>query len=160
MNLKEQENSVGFDPDDCSTWTATDWEGHLKSFEKDQTEILLADPMGVEELGFQDFKEGVIGMISEDAFSGFISVVEVLVKRLTPRQRDVIFMLFWERKSLREVASIFDIQKTSVQRARDRALANLQKVLKKIAEIQSRKKKLDHTVENETKTTQPQEVSA
>ncbi len=49
---------------------------------------------------------------------------------LKPRQQQIISLIFWEGKSLRQISKILNISLAVVRRTRDRALRDLKKTLK------------------------------
>lgn len=121
---------------ETKNWNVNEWENYLKEIESPQTELLLDDPNYLNFLSEEKFKEGVSELIGTNYSSNLNAVIVLLMERLTKKQRTVLDLIFWQSKTLREVADILQVRHTTVQDLRDRALASLARTL-----INSTKKK-------------------
>lgn len=58
-------------------------------------------------------------------------LIQKAIEKLKPRQREMVFMIFFEEKTQAEVAEYYGITESAVSQSMDRIYASLRKILKK-----------------------------
>ena len=114
---------------ETKNWNVNDWENYLKEIESPQTELLLRNPNYVELMSEEQFREGVINLMGTNYYPQLNNIVSLLMDGLTEKQKNVLHYIFWESKTLREVANIMGIKHASVRDLRDRALISLSRII-------------------------------
>ncbi len=112
-----------------SEWSAIQWEEYLETLESPQTELILDNPNLVEAMSEETFREGVANLMGTNYSPKLNRVIALMMDALTDKQRNVLNLIYWESKSLREVAGLLGINFSSARDIRDRGLANLSKIM-------------------------------
>ncbi len=112
------------------------WESYLKIFETPRKESLISSK------GYQLSLEGMTEPIWRDSPVDKLTTAEKLVvrqtiKKLSEREQQVIYAIFWLDLSLSKVAAHLDITKSSVQTLKKRAFIKLKRHLLKSPEMES-----------------------
>ena len=113
----------------CKNWTPTLWEEYLKNFEEGQREVLFKRPLDVERFSNEDHEQARRNFHSRSDFPLLKEKIAGVVEELSLKEQEVIRLLYWERLSLRESATILKTSKSSVSRLRNRALCRLEAIL-------------------------------
>ncbi len=109
----------------CSTWSADTWEAYLSTIEVPLREQLvplddLAKMPHSESYG-QLYKD----LIRQDDHLKLERLMSLSARVLSPTEREVLHLLYWEKKSLQETAIHFGVIKSTVVSYRDRALKKI-----------------------------------
>lgn len=111
------------------SWKACDWEGYLKdSVEKPLREIPVGGPEEVAQLSDR-VKAGYSDLFEADEHTYLSKKIEQAMKKLTEREREVLFALFWEGLSQRKLAENLEIARPTVTVYQQRALGKLARYL-------------------------------
>lgn len=70
-------------------------------------------------------------MIHDSEQNELKELIQKAIKKLKPRQREMVFMIFFEEKTQAEVAEYYGITESAVSQSMDRIYASLRKILKK-----------------------------
>ena len=110
-------------------WKACDWEGYLKdSVEKPLREIPVGGPEEVAQLSDR-VKSGYSDLFETDEHTYLGKKIEQGMKKLTEREREILFALFWEGVSQRKLAENLEIARPTVAVYQQRALGKLARYL-------------------------------
>ena len=110
----------------CSqTWPPSVWEKYLKTLEGELKEILLDDPIFIEELSRDEYKTNFQDLFSVQEFPVLKRYLLDAIKELTPKQQKVLNRFFMDRMNLLEIGNSMGISSSAVSQIRDRALKKL-----------------------------------
>ncbi len=70
-------------------------------------------------------------MIHDSEQNELKELIQKAIEKLKPRQREMVFMIFFEEKTQAEVAEYYGITESAVSQSMDRIYASLKKILKK-----------------------------
>ena len=70
-------------------------------------------------------------MIHDSEQNELKELIQKAIEKLKPRQREMVFMIFFEEKTQAEVAEYYGITESAVSQSMDRIYASLRKILKK-----------------------------
>lgn len=70
-------------------------------------------------------------MIHDSEQNELKELIQNAIEKLKPRQREMVFMIFFEEKTQAEVAEYYGITESAVSQSMDRIYASLRKILKK-----------------------------
>ena len=70
-------------------------------------------------------------MIHDSEQNEMKELIQKAIEKLKPRQREMVFMIFFEEKTQAEVAEYYGITESAVSQSMDRIYASLKKILKK-----------------------------
>lgn len=70
-------------------------------------------------------------MIHDSEQNELKKLIQKAIEKLKPRQREMVFMIFFEEKTQAEVAEYYGITESAVSQSMDRIYASLRKILKK-----------------------------
>lgn len=104
------------------------WERYLSKLEVEQIEETLADDIMIEELKEKDYKEQFTDLIGQNYCKKREQNILIAMRCLSPRQRQVIHLLFWENYTVEETAVHLGIRHSSVINLRSRALKKLRNI--------------------------------
>lgn len=111
------------------SWKACDWEGYLKdSVERPLREIPVGGPEEVAQLSDR-VKSGYHDLFESDEHTFLSRKIEQGMKKLTEREREILFALFWEGLSQRKLADSLKIARPTVVVHQKRALEKLARYL-------------------------------
>ena len=106
------------------TWTAGTWEEFLKTTVEHPLRETLSDSTAIENL--EDAYKGIYQeMLQHADYPHLKHLVGTLMKRLTIREREVVYEIFWHGLSQQEVGNKLRIKKSAVRNYRDRALKKM-----------------------------------
>lgn len=109
----------------AKTWGASTWEEFLSSTVDHRLQETLSEVKSIEELedGYRANYQEIVS--SAGSNPNLRRHVRSLLKRLTIRERLVIYSIFWQGKRQAEIARDLNIRRSSVRNYRDRALKKL-----------------------------------
>lgn len=107
------------------SWKASDWEQWLDQQEKPPKEILFDDPTSVENHSQEDQERFIRDTFEKQEYPALKNSLKEAVRSLTEKQQEVLHLLFWDNKSLKEISTQLSITTVAVGRIRDRALKKL-----------------------------------
>lgn len=87
-----------------------------------------------EESGYEVADEGATPeeqMLHADEQNELKELIHKAIKKLNPRQQEMVFMIFFEEKTQAEVAEHYGITESAVSQAMDRIYASLKKFFEK-----------------------------
>lgn len=113
----------------CKTWSAAAWEEYLKTIEVRQNESPLATGESVEELSEEKYGSLFANLIGDKEHAHLSRAARAAVESLTPEQKQIILDIYWDNKTVSDVARQRGISRTSVRDCRNRALKFLGSVL-------------------------------
>lgn len=70
-------------------------------------------------------------MIHDSEQNELKELIQKAIEKLKPRQREMVFMIFFEEKTQADVAEYYGITESAVSQSMDRIYASLRKILKK-----------------------------
>lgn len=70
-------------------------------------------------------------MIHDSEQNELKELIQKAIEKLKPRQREMVFMIFFEEKTQAEVAEYYGITESAVSQSMDRIYASLRKILRK-----------------------------
>jgi RNA polymerase sigma factor (sigma-70 family) len=124
-----------------ASWTPEEWEAYLSSFESPMREGLLSSDhydrlAGAAETSIFDYAQ-------ESSDEKLVSAVQTALVNLSPAQRKVIQLTFFDLKSTRETASVLGVSQSAVCNLKKRAIKNLRNSLKGVftSTLMSKQKK-------------------
>lgn len=112
------------------SWTQEQWETYLASTETPLYESLISESEFHKLI--EDQTESVFEFAQQPCSPESSSRVWRAMRELTPRQREIIHLIFWREKSERDVASLLGISRPSVQVLKRRALQKMKQLLSSI----------------------------
>lgn len=115
--------------DNLKQWRADEWEEYLSNIDVPLTEKLLDNPRAVENLSNEDYQKGFAQLIGQNYTPNLAKLCALIIEELTPLQKEVITQIFWQHRTLGEIARELGKSKTAIFSARDRALAQIKKKL-------------------------------
>ena len=110
-------------------WSFQIWEEYLKTLDVDREEILLDDPVCIEDHSQQDHEDQKDNIASTREFPVLKKYLFELMKELRPKQQRVLNCLFLEGLNLREIGEGMGVSAYAVARRRDCALKNLGSIM-------------------------------
>jgi DNA-directed RNA polymerase specialized sigma subunit len=123
--------------EDCLSWSVFDWENHLKSIDSESSEVLLGNK--IDQFTECALRENYSLRLNPEEIKGFSFVTDMLLKKLTDRQAEIIKLVFWEGKSLNTISKELKIRKSAVQGLRDRGLENIKIMLQAVYKARGQK---------------------
>ncbi len=111
----------------CESWSLSTWEDYLKTIEVNQEEVLLDDPVLIEEYP-QEAGDTCFILDGKESLVLQRYLLDA-TKELTFKQRAVLNFLFLGGLNLRETGERLEISAYAVSRIRDRALKSLGMIL-------------------------------
>lgn len=80
-----------------------------------------------------DLIEDSTSISSEDKYDIDLNnnLIKEAIKKLTPRQQEMVRLLYWEGKSQKDLCEIYGVSKQAISNALDRIHNTLKKILKK-----------------------------
>ena len=101
-------------------WSQDNWEAYLKWSETPLSESLMAQGSFIEMADSSQAK--IFENIEQCTPISLKNKVANFLELLTPRQREILRMIFWENKSEREIAAHLKISRSTVKQLKKRVL--------------------------------------
>lgn len=105
-------------------WSAKEWENFLSSTVDKPLQESLTETLTIENVK-SELKEMYQNMLSQDEYPHLKEIVGSLLKKLTCREQQVIYQIFWEGHSQHEVAKSLGLKRSVIRNYRDQALRKL-----------------------------------
>lgn len=105
----------------AKTWTPATWEEYLTTLEKPQTEFLLNNPRDIENISAAEYTEMLIFLMKHDEHPVLKRTIEAGLKKLSPREKEVIHLYYWDNCRQHEIAEGLGITRGTVKKLLDRA---------------------------------------
>lgn len=99
----------------CKEWSLSDWEAFLKKNESSMKEENLDYYNQEEMMTNEDYESSFLQTIEVKHYPAFIKRIRKIVNSLTPRQRQIIVMLFWQGLSKEEVSKSLGISTSTIR---------------------------------------------
>ena len=109
----------------CKNWSPSTWEAYLQTLEVEQKEIIVDNPLELEEYSQEEHDKYSNILGNRRDFPILQKHLLEAMKSLTFKQQKVLHNLFWKKMMLREVGEEIGITTSSVALLRDRALKQL-----------------------------------
>lgn len=112
------------------SWNKKTWESYLQWKESPQNEVILQNPLSVEDLSVGDFTGMLFGFSEQSDYPvlGRI-VVQQTINKLTQRQKKIIKMRFWEGKNICEISRELGVSRRSIRVSMDQGLSKMKKII-------------------------------
>lgn len=117
--------------DDCKSWSAQNWEEYLQTQEVDQRELLFDNPATSDNFSQEAHDQHIKTIFDRNDYPGLQQKLVKLMGLLSEKQRCVLHLLFWENRSVLEIAEMTGITRQSVYELKGRALTQLGSLLVK-----------------------------
>ena len=111
------------------SWNAAAWESYLSNTIDHPLKEQIADKDGSFEQVDNSIRELYQEMLARQSFPNLQQLIALLTIELSKRENSVIYEIFWEGGTLREVAQKHNITISSVVSHRNRALVKMGKLL-------------------------------
>ena len=109
----------------CSNWGKSVWEKYLSTFEVKQKENTVLSPSIIESFS-ADECAGLLFSLAREEKHLFLKVaLNVCIRELSPRQREIILGYYWDGKTINAMAASMGISTQAVYKAMRIALAKL-----------------------------------
>lgn len=105
------------------SWDSDQWEQYLSTLEVRPSETLLSDPEFQRAIDKQT--ESIFALARRSCSREDSSIVWTAMTLLTPRQREVIHLIYWKNASEREVSQMLGISRATVRTLHKRGLRKL-----------------------------------
>lgn len=105
-------------------WGANTWEEFLKTTVECPLRETLSGSQAVENLE-DGYRDAYQEMLAHEEYPNLTQLVRSLIKRLTIREREVVYATFWQGKSQNEIAKALKVKRSVIRNYRDRALKKL-----------------------------------
>ncbi|MBT4761923.1 MAG: hypothetical protein HOO06_09525 [Bdellovibrionaceae bacterium] len=105
------------------SWSPETWEEYLATIEKEQEEISFETPFGSENYSQEKHEKFYKNIFKQKDLPNIEKNICSILRELSNKQQAVIYLLFWEGKSLGEIGKKLRINKTSVMKLKSRALS-------------------------------------
>lgn len=113
----------------CENWNMSTWEQYLKTIEVMQIECPLADGRHIDNVSQHQYANLFIKLMGQDDYPETARVARAALDILPQEQKAIIFSLYWDGKSLSQVAKDRSQARKTIRIQRDLALKKLADVL-------------------------------
>lgn len=110
-------------------WSAEEWEKYLSELETPLTEKLLDEPYAVEQMSIERHEEGFSSLMGQNYTPHLKGLYGMVIDTLTPLQQKVITDIYWNHRTLGEIAKEMGVSKTAINQAKGRAEYQIKKRL-------------------------------
>ena len=123
-------------------WSTSTWEDYLgKTFKYQLREDYAADHKD-SDISSEQYKRLYVDKIAKPGeFRHLAARLKRIMRDLTDIQKEVIFEMFWNNKSYRQIAKERKVSKSTVQHHVNHALKNLRKGMLEVHELNSQREK-------------------
>ncbi|MBI2519475.1 MAG: sigma-70 family RNA polymerase sigma factor [Bdellovibrio sp.] len=109
-------------------WDLKTWEEYLSWFDIQLKETQIS-PTIYNKIA-DNLEESIFALCSSNENSHAIASFNKFLSVLTPKQKIVIEMIFWQNKSEREIAKHLGVSRPAIQNIKKRALAQIEQMIK------------------------------
>ncbi|MEK6624854.1 MAG: sigma-70 family RNA polymerase sigma factor, partial [Bdellovibrionota bacterium] len=109
-------------------WDQKTWEEYLSWFEFQLREVQVS-PKVYDQMT-DNLEESIFALTSSSENSQVIANFKQFLAALTPKQKIVIEMIYWQNKSEREIANHLGVSRPAIQNIKKRALAQIELMIK------------------------------
>ena len=99
------------------SWKPADWENYLASTETYLREEYLKKGRAVEKVTQEDYTAALVEILHLEEYPALTKEVQRILDSLIPRHREIIYLRYWENKTLFEIAEIVGISRQGVEKA-------------------------------------------
>lgn len=113
----------------CKRWDMETWEQYLKTIEVNQRERPLAEGRFVDQVSQDQYANLFVKLMGQDDYPETARVARAALDILPQEQRSIIFSIYWEEKSISQIAEERSQARKTIRVQRDLALKKLADVL-------------------------------
>lgn len=107
------------------TWNSSQWEEYLKTLEGTQKESSLDKAYYIDQISNEDCADIFFSFIENDDYPHIRMSLEMVFRKLTKNERNVLRKVFWEGISKADIAKQSGISRAGVTRTYNRAMEKL-----------------------------------
>ena len=109
----------------CSNWGESVWEKYLSTFDVKQKENSVLSPSIIESFSANECAGLLFSLASEEKNICLKVALNICIRELSPRQREIILGYYWDGKTVNAMAASMGISTQAVYKAMRVALAKL-----------------------------------